>query len=112
MHIVDVVRDIASLDCERSHAGHGVLGVHRQIEHGDIELVGVDQNRAKRRVQVAFNSDSTPERSSQQHRKLFDPSVQISAFGRKRLAPRERKQLLRKCPAVLCSSEQFFDQDG
>ncbi|ESY09187.1 hypothetical protein X750_30960 [Mesorhizobium sp. LNJC394B00] len=83
-----------------------------QIEHGDIELVGVDQNRAKRRVQVAFNFDCTPERSFQQHRKLFDPSVQINAFGRKRLAPRKRKQLLRKCPAVLCSFEQFVDQDG
>ena len=63
-------------DGQPAAIGHGVPGIDREIEDGELELVGVDQHRAQAELDPAFRSRSCG--PSERARRSVMPSTSVA----------------------------------
>ena len=90
--------------------GHGVARIDREIEQGELDLVGIRRGRRQAGRQVERDFDGRAERAVQQ---IGHAAHQLGEIGRprlQRLAPGKRQQPLRQGGAALSALGGAVDQ--
>ncbi|MER8765874.1 MULTISPECIES: hypothetical protein [unclassified Mesorhizobium] len=85
-------------------------GVDRQVENGDVELIGVDENRTERWIEMTLDPDVAAEGPLQQSGERSNMLVEIDLFGLQGLTPGEGEQLLRQRAAISRALQHLLDQ--
>ena len=84
------------LDRQRPAVGHRVTPVHREVEEDLLELTGVGQDRADRRVELHDERDVLADQAVEHLLDLGDDLVQVEQPGPNDLLTAEREELLRE----------------
>ena len=100
----------ADPDVDRAAVRHGVARVDREVEDGELELVGVDARRRQAFREIEPQRDARPERALQQIDHALDQAAQVDRHGAQILLSRERQQALRQRGAALGALQRAVDQ--
>ena len=97
-------------DRQRAAGRHGVLGVDRKIEDGELELAGVDADRAHAVRHVDLDVDIGAQRARQQLAQQRQPLRQIDDLRRQGLLARIGQQLAGERFAALGGGRHHVEQ--
>ncbi|PAV93239.1 hypothetical protein WR25_13223 [Diploscapter pachys] len=101
---------VTQSDTHHAAGGHGVAGIHREVEERHFDLVAIGDRRQQPFGRVDDQLDLRADRRREQRRHVARQGDQIDRIGLQRLAPREGEQALHQGAGALGRLDRAVQQ--